>query len=234
MDSNESIRAAREWHSRNSKSMAIALISASLLLGPVSDLSMAFAFSSPGSSRSGSRSSAPMQFSPSKLRQMNLETRRTTTLVKMTSEDKEAIEQTQSSILPTERISNPTTNGDSGISSKTVYTKSISPTEKGGEKSGMLTALILLPSLLFKFTIVLLVKFATDVVVYPFLFAYGLARVGKKKLLRGVRRVFGSDANDSSNSAGLKGPNGSVNGNISATGINGHGVLDNIKVNGDS
>jgi len=165
---------------------------------------------------------------------MNLETRTTTTLAKMTSEDKEAIEKAHSSSLPTERTSSPTTYNDSGISSKTVYTKSISPTEKGGEKSGMLTALILLPSLLFKFTIVLLVKFATDVVVYPFLFTYGLARVGKKKLLRGVRRVFGSDANDRNSSAGVEGPNGGLNGNISATGINGHGVLDNIRVNGDS
>ncbi len=77
-------------------------------------------------------------------------------------------------------------------------------------------------------------KFATDVVVYPFLFAYGLARVGKKKLLRGIRRVFGSDASDISNNASAKGTKDGLNGDISASGINGRGVLNNIKVNGDS
>jgi hypothetical protein len=51
---------------------------------------------------------------------------------------------------------------------------------------------ILLPTLLFKFTIVLIVKFATDVVVYPVLYLWRWARLGKKKIERGlVRLLFG-------------------------------------------
>lgn len=52
---------------------------------------------------------------------------------------------------------------------------------------------ILLPTLLFKFTIVLCVKFATDVVVYPLLWLYRLARRGKRKVVGGIRSLFGSE-----------------------------------------
>jgi hypothetical protein len=51
-------------------------------------------------------------------------------------------------------------------------------------------ALTLIPTLLFKLTIVLLVKFATDVVVFPLLFLYRLARLGKRKILMGFKKLF--------------------------------------------
>ena len=51
--------------------------------------------------------------------------------------------------------------------------------------------LILLPTLLFKFTIVLIVKFATDIVVFPLLWSYRLIRLCKRRLFRGLGRVFG-------------------------------------------
>ncbi|KAL7434990.1 hypothetical protein ACHAXM_004580 [Skeletonema potamos] len=62
--------------------------------------------------------------------------------------------------------------------------KSSSPSNTG-------FSLILLPTLLFKFTIVLIVKFATDVVVYPVLFLWRWARLGKKKIGKGLARMFG-------------------------------------------
>ncbi len=49
----------------------------------------------------------------------------------------------------------------------------------------------LAPTLLFKFIIVLLVKFATDVVVYPSLFIYRLARLGKRKVVRAFEKMCG-------------------------------------------
>ena len=54
-------------------------------------------------------------------------------------------------------------------------------------------SLLLLPTLLFKFTIVLIVKFATDVVVYPILYVWRWARVGRKKIGRGLVRLLGRD-----------------------------------------
>ena len=51
--------------------------------------------------------------------------------------------------------------------------------------------LLLLPTLLFKFTIVMLIKFATDIVVFPLLWSYRLIRLCKRKLFRFLSRVFG-------------------------------------------
>jgi hypothetical protein len=48
----------------------------------------------------------------------------------------------------------------------------------------------LLPTLLFKFIIVLLVKFATDAVVYPSLFAYRLVRLCKRRMCEIFERLF--------------------------------------------
>ena len=50
----------------------------------------------------------------------------------------------------------------------------------------------LIPTLLFKFAIVLCIKFATDVIVFPSLFLYRLARLGKRKIVRGFNNLFGS------------------------------------------
>jgi len=55
---------------------------------------------------------------------------------------------------------------------------------------------ILLPTLLFKFTIVLAVKFATDAIVFPLLWSYRLARLGKRKIVRGVHKLFGGGKDD--------------------------------------
>jgi hypothetical protein len=44
-------------------------------------------------------------------------------------------------------------------------------------------SLILFPILLFKFTIVLLVKFASDIVVFPMLYLYRVIKLGKRKIL---------------------------------------------------
>lgn len=73
-------------------------------------------------------------------------------------------------------------------SSSTTINKSSSPSPS---TTGF--SLILLPTLLFKFTIVLIVKFATDVVVYPVLFLWRWARLGKKKIGRGLARMFGKN-----------------------------------------
>ena len=51
-------------------------------------------------------------------------------------------------------------------------------------KSGFLTAVLLGPPLIAKFIIVLLVKFLTDLVVFPLLLLYRFARSIKKKLLK--------------------------------------------------
>jgi hypothetical protein len=51
-------------------------------------------------------------------------------------------------------------------------------------------SVMLVPTLLFKFTIVLCIKFATDVVVFPSLFLYRLARLGKRKIVRGFNNLF--------------------------------------------
>ena len=56
------------------------------------------------------------------------------------------------------------------------------PEEK--PKSGFLTAVLLGPPLIAKFIIVLLVKFLTDLVVFPLLLLYRFARSIKKKLLK--------------------------------------------------
>ena len=90
----------------------------------------------------------------------------------------------------------------------TTTTTTSSNNSKSPSKTGF--SLILLPTLLLKFTIVLIVKFATDVVVYPLLYLYRWGRMGKKRIVRGIRRMFGKGS----------GEEGEINGGV--------------KVNGDS
>lgn len=71
-------------------------------------------------------------------------------------------------------------NGDAAAS---ISAKEANPATPMDESKSTGFSLILLPILLFKFTIVLLVKFATDIVVYPTLFLYRIARLGKRKVL---------------------------------------------------
>jgi len=54
---------------------------------------------------------------------------------------------------------------------------------KEKERSGFLTALVLGPPLLAKFGIVLLVKFLTDLVVFPLLFLYRIIKSLKNKIV---------------------------------------------------
>ncbi|KAL9179184.1 hypothetical protein ACHAXT_008474 [Thalassiosira profunda] len=72
-----------------------------------------------------------------------------------------------------------------------VTAKDDASTSASDDSKGKGFRWILLPTLLAKFTIVLCVKFATDVVVYPLLWLYRLARRGKRKVVSGVRGLFG-------------------------------------------
>ena len=76
-------------------------------------------------------------------------------------------------------------NGDdtaAAVASKTTTTIPNNGSTKASSTSSTGFSLILLPILLFKFTIVLLVKFATDIVVYPILYFYRMVKLGKRKI----------------------------------------------------
>mmetsp|Transcript_10556 Transcript_10556/g.13783 ORF Transcript_10556/g.13783 Transcript_10556/m.13783 type:complete len:93 (-) Transcript_10556:226-504(-) len=75
----------------------------------------------------------------------------------------------------------------------------INPAEERekAEGFGPLTAALLAIPLLCKFVIVLLIKFMTDLVVYPLLLLYRLARMTKNKFLR----LIGKEDKDSNKSA---------------------------------
>lgn len=76
-------------------------------------------------------------------------------------------------------------------STTSTSTTATSNNSKSPSKTGF--SLILLPTLLLKFTIVLIVKFATDVVVYPLLYLWRWGRMGKKKVVKGIKRLFGKE-----------------------------------------
>ncbi|KAL7524999.1 hypothetical protein ACHAXR_000812 [Thalassiosira sp. AJA248-18] len=95
-----------------------------------------------------------------------------------------------------------------------VDTTTTAAAAKDDSKNRSAFSLILLPTLLFKFTIVLCVKFATDIVVFPLLWMYRLARMGKRKLMRGIKKLFGKKDNDGGVEVRV---NGSVNGDASST-----------------
>jgi hypothetical protein len=78
-------------------------------------------------------------------------------------------------------------NGDDTAAAVASKTTTIIPSNGSKASSTSSTSstgfsLILLPILLFKFTIVLLVKFATDIVVYPILYFYRMVKLGKRKI----------------------------------------------------
>uniref|UniRef100_A0A7S4NFP5 Uncharacterized protein n=1 Tax=Odontella aurita TaxID=265563 RepID=A0A7S4NFP5_9STRA len=62
------------------------------------------------------------------------------------------------------------------------------------ESSGFITALLLAPPLFVKFVIVLCVKLITDIVVFPLLFLYRMARLAKNKVLGVFNKGGDSDA----------------------------------------
>jgi len=75
--------------------------------------------------------------------------------------------------------------------------------KKGKERSGFLTALIVGPPLIAKFAIVLMVKFLTDVIVFPLLFLYRMCKSLKNRIVG----LFGKD--DAMKGDGVNGTNGS-------------------------
>jgi cytoskeletal protein RodZ len=107
-------------------------------------------------------------------------------------------------------ISSAKSAADAAKQSTTTTTNTAATSNKSKSPSKTGFSLILLPTLLLKFTIVLIVKFATDVVVYPLLYLYRWGRMGKKKIVRSVGRLFGKGSGEEEE------------------GING------VKVNGDS
>ena len=114
----------------------------------------------------------------------------------MTTDDNEKIEQKEVTEIDT---SIDITNGDttSKIEDTTIVNGSTPTKANDTNNSNNGFSLILLPTLLFKFTIVMLVKFSTDIVVFPLLWSYRLIRLCKRKLFRFLSRVFGRGGNGS-------------------------------------
>jgi len=107
----------------------------------------------------------------------------------MTTDDNEKIEQKEEVTEIDKAIED--VNGDTTTSSQIEDTKIINGSNTKAIDNDNKIPLILLPTLLFKFTIVMLIKFATDIVVFPLLWSYRLIRMCKRKLFRGLSRVFG-------------------------------------------
>ena len=106
----------------------------------------------------------------------------------MTNDDNEKIEEKEVTDIDNNKAIEDV-NGDT-TSSKIEDTKIVNGNTKAIDNDNKIP-LILLPTLLFKFTIVMLVKFATDIVVFPLLWSYRLIRLCKRKMFRGLGRVFG-------------------------------------------
>jgi len=108
----------------------------------------------------------------------------------MTNDDNEKIEEKEVTDIDNNKAI-VDANGDTITSSKIDNTKIVNGSNTKAIDNNNKIPLILLPTLLFKFTIVMLVKFATDIVVFPLLWSYRLIRMCKRKLFRGLSRVFG-------------------------------------------
>lgn len=74
------------------------------------------------------------------------------------------------------------TSSSSSITSPQSFRKATVSTS-AKEQNGFLTALVLAPPLIAKFGIVLLVKVATDLVVFPLLYSYRFCKIVKNKLV---------------------------------------------------
>lgn len=74
-------------------------------------------------------------------------------------------------------------------------------------RGGISRTIVLAVPLMLKFVVVLLIKFLTDLVVFPLLLLYRFARRTKRRVLR----LFGATANDDKKAKSLEGinPNGS-------------------------
>jgi len=107
----------------------------------------------------------------------------------MNNDDNEKIEQKEVTEIDNNKAIEDV-NGDTKEIEDTIIVNGSTPTKANDNNSNGFS-LILLPTLLFKFTMVMLIKFATDIVVFPLLWSYRLIRLCKRKLFRGLSRVFG-------------------------------------------
>lgn len=81
-----------------------------------------------------------------------------------------------------EVVSTSSTSSSSSITSpQSSRTAAVATSTK--EQNGFLTALVLAPPLIAKFGIVILVKVATDLVVFPLLYSYRFCKIVKNKLI---------------------------------------------------
>lgn len=83
--------------------------------------------------------------------------------------------------------------------------------ESGEEKRGITKTVLLTVPLFCKFVIVLVIKFLTDLVVFPLLFLYRLAGLAKRRILKLVGKGPKKDDGPNGSSAinGSSAPNGS-------------------------
>ena len=70
------------------------------------------------------------------------------------------------------------------IETAAVEVVSEEPDESKSERSTLMKTVLLTVPLFCKFVIVLLIKFATDLIVYPLLFLYRLFSIGKRRILK--------------------------------------------------
>mmetsp|Transcript_33047 Transcript_33047/g.70439 ORF Transcript_33047/g.70439 Transcript_33047/m.70439 type:complete len:196 (-) Transcript_33047:238-825(-) len=101
---------------------------------------------------------------------------------------KDAEEEKTVEATPAGEASSPAgTNGDAASDISPANSKDAAVSSKSDDESSSSSSsgfsLVLLPTLLFKFLVVMCVKFATDVVVFPALWLYRLARLGKRKVV---------------------------------------------------
>ena len=106
----------------------------------------------------------------------------------MTTDDNEKIEEKEVTNIDNDKAIE-LANGDN-TTLEIEDTKIVNGNTKAIDNNNKIP-LLLLPTLLFKFTIVMLIKFATDIVVFPLLWSYRLIRLCKRKLFRFLSRVFG-------------------------------------------
>ena len=67
---------------------------------------------------------------------------------------------------------------------ESVEAAEIEESEPQEEKSGITRTVLLTVPLFFKFVIVLVIKFVTDLIVFPLLFLYRLAGIGKRRFYK--------------------------------------------------
>eukprot|EP00984_Skeletonema_dohrnii_P034193 scaffold33495_cov105-Skeletonema_dohrnii-CCMP3373.AAC.2 len=135
---------------------------------------------------------------------------RLSTIQRMASEDEEAEKTTESDAAANDDNSSSKATAAGGgtialTSAKSAADAAVSSTATANTKNSSPSntgfSLLLLPTLLIKFTIVLIVKFATDVVVYPTLYLWRWARLGRKKIGRGLARLLGREVEEKVNGA---------------------------------